>query len=162
MSSAHKIHIQNAYFNVASAAIPDLSQITKAVASNSVYSKAPEGTVIDPDTGLMWTKATVATDKNWSDAKKAAASVRLGGFSDWRLPTIKELLTLVDYDRYSPAINTDLFECESGYYWSSTPYASSPSGCALLVNFGNGIAGYDLQYYEARVRAVRSVSSSSQ
>ena len=40
-------------------------------------------------------------------------------FNDWRLPTIRELHTLVNFEKYEPAC--DLEDCVSGRYWSSTP-----------------------------------------
>jgi len=115
------------------------------------------GTVVDRATGLMWTAATVASDKTWAEAKKVAEAVDLGGYTDWRLPTRKELLTLVDDTRFNPAINTDLFQCDPSRYWSSTVDAESPSACAWLVNFNDGDSYPCNQNLQARVRAVRSV-----
>ena len=120
---------------------------------------APSGTVIDAATGLMWSKETNAIGKNWAEAKQAAADLRLGGFSDWRLPTRQELLTLVDDTRSDPAIDTDKFECESSWYWTSTPLASSPSDCAWGVGFDLGGANCGRRNGDGRVRAVRSVSA---
>jgi hypothetical protein len=123
--------------------------------------EAPAGTVIDEATGLMWSKATIAKGKTWSEAKEAAAAVCLGGYSDWRLPTRKELLTLVDDTRSNPAIDTDRFDCDPDWYWSSTLLASSPSDCAWGVYFYYGYAAYYPQNGSGRVRAVRSVSPSA-
>lgn len=119
----------------------------------------PSDIVLDQATGLMWSKATIAKGKTWAEAKEAAAAVRLGGYTDWRLPTRAELLTLVDDTRSKPAIDTARFDCESDWYWTSTPLASSPSGYAWLVFFGNGY--YNRQLINGRVRAVRSVSPAS-
>jgi hypothetical protein len=121
----------------------------------------PIGTVVDQTTGLMWSKGTIAKGKTWAQAKEAAEALSLGGCSDWRLPTRKELLTLVDDTRSKPAIDTDKFECDSDWYWSSTPLASSPSDCAWGVLFSVGGAFYNGQGYSGRVRAVRSVSPSA-
>jgi hypothetical protein len=120
---------------------------------------APTGTVIDHSTGLMWSKATIAKGKTWAEAKAAAEAVRLGGYTDWRLPTRAELITLVDDTRSNPAIDTTQFDCESDWYWTSTPLASSPSVCAWFVYFYDGSAYYLRQHDLGRVRAVRSMSS---
>jgi hypothetical protein len=109
----------------------------------------------------MWTRETIATDKTWSEAKAAAATVTLGGFTDWRLPTRKELLTLVDDTRYNPAIDTTLFQCDPNRYWSSTVDAESPSDYAWYVDFDDGNCGLNDQGGQGRVRAVRSVSPSA-
>jgi hypothetical protein len=112
-------------------------------------------TTRDARTGLVWTRETLAGGRRkWADAKTAAADCRIGGFTDWRLPTIQELLSIVDYRRSEPAIDT-AFQCESTWYWSSTPSASSPSDFAWLVNFNGGYSGCYDQGYEGFVRAVR-------
>jgi hypothetical protein len=122
---------------------------------------APPDTVLDYATGLMWSKATTAKGKTWAEAKEAAAAVRLGGYTDWRLPTRAELLTLVDDTRSNPAIDTARFDCDPDWYWSSTPLASSPSDYAWVVDFYGGYADCLHQFNLGRVRAVRSVSPAS-
>ncbi len=115
-----------------------------------------EDVVHDRTTGLMWTRKNVGSKRlTWSDAKTACAAVREGGFEDWRLPTIQELLSLLDYSRRQPAIDS-AFECESAWYWSATPYSASPSVCAWLVGFSGGGSLYGGQGGEGYVRAVRS------
>lgn len=112
--------------------------------------------VEDATAGLMWTRKNVGGKRlTWSDAKAACGKARDGGFEDWRLPTIQELLTLVDYSRTEPAIDTSVFECESAWYWSATPYASSPAGYAWLVLFDYGYSYYAGQAGGHCVRAVR-------
>ena len=113
--------------------------------------------VLDRRTGLMWSRRNIAKERKcWADAKKASEECRLDGYSDWRLPTIRELLSIVDYERHKPAIDTTVFECESDWYWSSTPYAPSPGGYAWLVYFYDGYAGWNPQDSYGFVRAVRA------
>jgi hypothetical protein len=70
------------------------------------YSSNGDGTVTDLNTGLMWTQtpdlngdgAINAADKlTYTQALEYAASVTVGGYTDWRLPTIKELYSLMDF-----------------------------------------------------------------
>jgi hypothetical protein len=56
---------------------------------------APAGWT-DPDTGLTWTKADNGSDINWNEANDYCSNLRLGGFSDWRLPTLNELRGIYD------------------------------------------------------------------
>jgi TIR domain/Protein of unknown function (DUF1566) len=56
----------------------------------------PEGVYLDPQTKLMWTIEDNGKDINWHEANEYAKRLRLGGYSDWRLPTIEELEKLYD------------------------------------------------------------------
>ena len=102
---------------------------------------------VDNRTGLMW--VTNTDDYNggnyvssgtyaWESALAKCESLTYAGFADWRLPNIKELVSIVDYSRQSPSINKAYFlNTQSNYYWSSTTYM--PSGSyARLVYFGDG------------------------
>jgi len=112
--------------------------------------------VRDLRTGLEWTRAPVGGKKyNWADAKKAASEVRLCERSDWRAPTIQELLSLVDYARVDPAIDTAYFDCPADWFWSATE-AKSPSGAAWGVDFGGGYSDRGNQDGGGWCRAVRA------
>ncbi|MCM8594096.1 DUF1566 domain-containing protein [Accumulibacter sp.] len=65
------------------------------------YRDNRDGTVTDLNTGLTWQQALGAKVR-WSEAKEGAAALRLGGRSDWRLPSIKELFSLMDFSGTSP------------------------------------------------------------
>ena len=94
-----------------------------------------------------------------ADFINAFNSENLGGFSDWRLPTIKELSTIVNSDADFPTINTTFFpNTVSSYYWSSTPYMRF-SGFAWLVYLNHGIVIYCSKSDSYYVRAVRGVYS---
>jgi hypothetical protein len=109
----------------------------------------------DTTTGLEWTRKHVTPKAvPWADAAKACETLDLAG-GGWRLPTIRELLTLVDYERHDPAINTDVFTCESNWYWTSTAAAPSPGDCAWGVNFDDGDADWYGRDGYGFVRAVR-------
>ena len=93
-------------------------------------------TVTDTKTGLMWMQCSLgqnqeanascsdsATTHNWEDALETAFKYTFAGYSDWRLPNLNELRSLVAYDRYDPAINSAIFPNTpmGGYFWSSSP-----------------------------------------
>ncbi len=113
------------------------------------------GTVTDTVTGLMWQKQDDATGRTWEQAISYCEDLSLGGFTDWRLPNIKELGALVDFTKAtSPVINTTYFPgTQSSYYWSSTTYVSG-STSAWYVQFSNvggvGSLGNKADFHYAR------------
>ena len=73
--------------------------------------------------------------------------------SDWRLPTIKELLTLVDYE--TKTIPTSLDKSMKSFgYWSSTPLSCNPNN-VWFVNFYYGNTYYNNKSVSHYVRCVR-------
>lgn len=112
-----------------------------------------DGTVTDVDTGLMWEQAGQAPG-TWEAALAACESLTLAGYADWRLPTVKELQTLVDYDSYLPAIDDTLFSAvDFTETWSSTAYVSFDT--RWLVDFTDGDVWYDSEGNSHPFRAVR-------
>lgn len=93
---------------------------------------ATNETIVDRWTGLEWRKAMEA-EASAPNAKLKC--VALG--SGWRLPTLKELLTLVDASRISPAIDEEVFEgSRPEPLWSSTPSQLDPMNSTWHVDFG--------------------------
>ncbi|MFC1857397.1 DUF1566 domain-containing protein, partial [Thermodesulfobacteriota bacterium] len=112
-------------------------------------------TVTDNTTGLMWQRVTAANTMNWQSALSYCEALDLGGYTDWRLPNIKELFLLPDLNRYGPAIDTDYFpDTVASNYWSSTTNAYYTND-AWHVNFDNGNGHDSYKSYSYSVRAVR-------
>jgi hypothetical protein len=127
------------------------------------YRDNGDGTVTDLNTGLMWQKST-GPKMTMAQARAGAASFRLAGYSDWRLPTIKELYSLIDFSGWTgrsarssrPFINTRYFEFKYGdvtgerfidaQWLSSTVYVFRTmwgNATVFGVNFADGrIKGY--------------------
>ncbi|MCB1174307.1 MAG: DUF1566 domain-containing protein, partial [Leptospiraceae bacterium] len=126
------------------------------------YTDNGNGTVTDHQTGLMWQKSFQRL--SWEDAMNAAASDTTGGYTDWRVPTIKELYSLMNFDGVTgtadpssssaPAdavayLDTSVFDFEypsdaryiDAQYISATSYTSTVfNGQAAFfgVNFADG------------------------
>ena len=115
--------------------------------------------VIDIKTNLMWQDNGDGNhDMTWQEAFRYAKKLnreKFAGFDDWRVPTIEELKTIVDYDRYNPAIRKEFKNVVSGYYWSSTTDASDSSG-AWYVDFNGGGDGWYRKSASNYVRCVRA------
>jgi len=98
---------------------------------------------------------------NWYDAQDVFIatlnSQDFGGHNDWRLPTVKELTSIIDNNRYTPSINTTYFaNTVSSYYWSSTTNAGSPLGAWVVGFDGGDVIDGNKSYGYGYVRAVRS------
>lgn len=130
------------------------------------------GTVTHQPTGLMWQVCSqgqtwgagtgcstgVASTHTWQAALALPVSVNASGFagySDWRLPNIKELASITELSCNNPAINESVFpNTPSNFYWSSSPIAYFSSN-AWGVHFDNG-NGYSVyRDDDRRVRLVR-------
>lgn len=111
--------------------------------------------VDDVTTGLTWEKTPSPSGKTWEEALAYCEGQTTDGYTDWRLPNVMELRTLVDYARIFPAIDTTKF-VESGVsYWTGSTCAGIP-GVAWGVNFASGIsANGDKPDNDAYARCVR-------
>lgn len=134
---------------------------------DSRYIVHGNGTVTDTIIGLMWQRCSagqsgsdcsdsVSTTHTWQQALALADTGNTAGYSDWRLPNKKELISIVAYDRYYPSINTVAFPNTAlAYYWSSSPNASD-SEAVGVVAFGFGFDNDNNRDSYNRVRLVRS------
>lgn len=119
--------------------------------------------VIDRATGLMWVADGISEGCHFGETVDWANSVYSGriltfaGFSDWRLPNIHELSSIIHFNRFNPAI--DPLFTNTRYdtlYWSSTTLISIPTA-AFYVDFANGGAYYIAKDVYAYMRCVRSL-----
>ena len=103
-----------------------------------------DGTVTDVNAGLMWQQTEVATWMTQAEALKYCETLRLGGYDDWRLPTQKEIATLLDlsykdstwfHKEFFPNVITK----PQGFYAASTTFGAT---FGWGVNFQFGYDGY--------------------
>jgi len=112
-----------------------------------------DGTITDNCTGLMWNKCLqglsgtscqtgTASTTYWEEAKVSCEDSTSSNYSDWRLPNVKELMSIVNYQNSSPAINATYFPATvSGDYWSSTTYKPNTAN-AWRVSFTDGYVSF--------------------
>jgi len=146
---------------------------SKLDASGSVLSNDATDWVMVQDnvTGLIWEVKTADNKDSiytWSEAETYASDLDIGGFSDWRLPTVKELSAIVKRDSEGSgdvwfAINRTYFNnTASGDYWTATDYAGNLEtvSAAWTVDFNRSGRIRSGEYYGDKtityyVRAVR-------
>ena len=114
-----------------------------------------DSTITDSRTGLMWQKQDDGTVRTWENAISYCEGLTLAAQSDWRLPNIKELKTIVDNTKYSPAIDMTYFpNTQSSSYWSSSTDAGYTDN-AWCVSFDSGNVGNDGKADTGYARCVR-------
>jgi len=143
---------------------PDTQTQTRYVIS------ADGNEVTDCTTGLIWRRCAEgmkiinnvcsgnATAFNSDQAQSWAKNEALTSGKPWRLPSLKELSSIVDSSRCNPAIDTVAFpETPGSPFWSAPPAAGEPS-YAWGVNFDYGYVDYGSEHNSAgyRVRLVRT------
>jgi hypothetical protein len=127
--------------------------------------------VVDTLTGLAWARCVVGQTWNedtetcsgeplkltWQEALENANTFQLSNHTDWRLPNLKELVSIVERQCVEPAKNTDIFpNSPDDRFWTSTPDTSADGrGMAWAVGFYNGRIDSKEKYYDFYVRMVR-------
>ncbi|MEA3497681.1 MAG: DUF1566 domain-containing protein [Campylobacterota bacterium] len=113
--------------------------------------------VIDNKRNLMWQDniENIQYTSNWTLSKEYCKSLTLNGYTDWKLPTIKELQQIVDIRKAKPAINSEFKFTEPSSYWSSSPDLTN-KGNAWYVGFKTGATFKDSKDYNCYIRCVRS------
>jgi hypothetical protein len=135
-----------------------------------------DGTLTDVYTGLMWEKKITGGDYNtcnltnlhlvnsacsWEQANgewiTALNTEAFAGYTDWRVPTLQELWSIIDYEKVNRAIDPAFGPTSLSPYWSATSVAqdSQPGTSIWNVDFIYGIARYDWHTNAYSVRAVR-------
>lgn len=133
--------------------------------TTSHYTDNGDGTITDNRTGLMWVKDGNSAGCNnggilsWYEAASFCENLDYAGYTDWRLPSIDELKSIVDKTTSSPTINTTCFpNTKSGgyywYYWSSTT-GLSDGAFACYVDFYDGNVDDSYTANSLYVRPVR-------
>lgn len=126
----------------------DLSGITqswnKNLPADQRFVTAFPGAVLDKNTGLVWEQAPNTTTTSWGGATQDCLNKNVGGTRGWRLPTIVELVSLMDPSLPAPFVPAGVFTGISGIqpsnYWASSTLSSRPVG-AWVARFHNGFTG---------------------
>ncbi len=119
--------------NPASAGLPNPSSYTV---------DATNDTVTDNVTGLMWQRTVNDSEFAGSEAKDYCINFVHGGHDDWRLPSRIELVSLVDFTRAEPAIDTNAFSDAPLDWFSTSSPVADVSNQFWWVGFDDGFTNY--------------------
>jgi len=137
--------------------VPNSAADCEAGAPNpQTYTDNGDMTVTDGVTQLMW-QENIDTSTTQADAATYCSNLTLAGHKDWRLPSLPELLSIVDYSRSSPSIDPTYFPKTpaSGHFWTSTLVAGSTTkGYDVSFLYG-GFDGNNTLSSKLWVRCVR-------
>jgi hypothetical protein len=131
-----------------------------------------DGTVTDRQSKLMWTRCSAGQQwaagtcagtpaaYAWNAAEQLVTEVNLAGtyfFSDWRIPQLKELSTLVERRCSNPRVNLNVFpNTPPGIYWTATSRPGTrDQAFAYVLDFGNEGIDYRAKEQASHVRLVR-------
>ena len=117
------------------------------------FSDNGDGTITDNATGLMWQQSDDGNSYDWEEALYMAKNLEYAGHDDWRVPSAKELQSIVDYTRspqttssaaIDPIFNTTEIDDPEGnpgqypYFWTSSSHldGANPYSSAVYIAFG--------------------------
>jgi hypothetical protein len=131
------------------------------------YSDNGDGTVTDPITGLTWMRC--AAGQTWTGSTCSGVADTLTfdqalvpSSPGWRLPSIRELQTIVDRTSSVSGIDAEAFpNTPKAFFWSGTPYASAALPTAWALSFDDGTANPTTRSDLYAVRLVRGAQSVS-
>jgi plastocyanin len=153
---------------------PSTKQFLSPDRPSSMYERLGTTVVLDKESGLMWATCSVgqtwsnedqrcngeATLFDWDDAISIKST--LAGYTDWRVPSQKELLTLVDYTQHPTMLNQQFFpSSQNSSFWSGSEYTRNPNQ-AWSMNFYRYYYGMFYGFVESKSNkhAVRLVRGS--
>jgi len=96
---------------------------------NMSYEDNNNGTVTENVTKRMWQQNIDHQQRDWEGSLQYCENLALGGHNDWRLPNIKEAISIVNYNKTSPSIDEAFFPNTplKSFFWTSTSDVGTPT-----------------------------------
>ena len=130
------------------------------VTGSFAQSKKSDSIIVDKRNAVYWQDnlSSQKSSEDWDDAVLYCDELVLNGIEHWRLPTFKELFSIVDYTRVNPAINPLFSFVDEGSYWTSTDFAPTTAR-AWTIDFRTGETYYNYKTTNHTVRCVKDISA---
>ena len=109
-------------------------------------------TWIDPETGLEW-QIDSPGRMTWHEAMVYAEALSLNGKADWRLPTCREIESLLDRSIYRPQVRQQVPFRDTHSYWSSSTFGPNKNSAWIVMLDG----AYILSYFKTNKYHIRCV-----
>jgi hypothetical protein len=111
----------------------------------------------DESTSLLWQDNVDSKELaiNYYEAQEYCSKLAVGSQKDFRIPTLGELQTLVDYKRFKPAMLDGFTSVANEVYWSSTPFVDDADK-VWAINFRDGKTDIIAKSYDRHVRCVKN------
>ena len=111
--------------------------------------------VVDNNTGLEWQQTISEDSFIWKDALSHCENLEYGGYSDWRLPTPQELLTIVDNSKYALTIDSTYFPNMKNTFWTGQENSGDTSRGFYFSAYYGGVWRDKLKTETSNVICVR-------
>ncbi len=112
--------------------------------------------VTDHVSGLIWEDQSTIFKGTFAEAETYCSNLELGGISDWRVPTLKELWYITDKTYAKPAINPIFQNTKNDWYWTNQKYDESSN---RTVYFAEGYSMFNYNSISLYTRCVAGESS---
>ena len=112
--------------------------------------------VYDNTSGLLWQDSNDNKELSitYHEAKEYCSKLVIGEYKDFRIPTLYELQTIIDYKNYKPAILTGFKYVDNQTYWSSTTFVDDTRE-VWTINFTKGSRSVKAKHYDRNIRCVQ-------
>ena len=116
-----------------------------------------ERVFVDKNTSLIWQdhQDNEELSITYYKSEEYCKNLVIGKYRNFRIPTLTELQSIVDYKMYDPAIKKGFDYVSNEYYWSTTPFADDAK-TVWLIHFRKGERTVKSMHYDRHIRCVQS------
>ncbi len=112
----------------------------------------------DKETSLVWqdSQDNVELSITYYQSQEHCSNLVIGKYNNFRIPTMDELQTIIDYKNYDSAITNGFDYVANEAYWTTTPFADDEK-VVWLIHFKRGERLVKDKHYDRHIRCVQSL-----